>query len=276
MLYQRILAALERVKALPPTIVIYGGDKSNRFLIIKEWLQRFFCLSDIKKPCGNCRACKLIDADAFPDIMYIEGNGKSVSINQVRELIAFSNIKSFSGRHKFGVILDGELLTREAQSSLLKLLEEPVGNFSTIISIPYKSFLLPTIRSRAFFVPIFLNPDIFTDENKKLIDKLSLIVFDEYENFFVLYEELSEFVEEFSLSLKDFLDILIRVILLRFRQIIDEDDDRDDEITYLVALMDVFMKMFLVVNFNINRRLFLFKVAITFLDLKDKFMRGKE
>jgi DNA polymerase III delta prime subunit len=75
-------------------------------------------------------------------------SGQSIGIEQIKDLIIWSNLKPFQSLSKLIIINNAESLTLVAQNSLLKLLEEP--NQYTNILLITKSFklLLPTIISR--------------------------------------------------------------------------------------------------------------------------------
>src|SRR5690348_7565517 len=75
--------------------------------------------------------------DKYPYKSIIKPEGQSISIEKIRELIRFAKLKipSASGGNKRLVIIDGgQLLTTEAQNSLLKLLEEPPADMCLILS----------------------------------------------------------------------------------------------------------------------------------------------
>ncbi|MEA2081792.1 MAG: hypothetical protein U9O97_03530, partial [Elusimicrobiota bacterium] len=67
-------------------------------------------------------------------------------------LIHFMTRKSEPGVFKAAVIRESELLTVEAENSLLKIMEEPPENCLIILITPSLHSLLPTIRSRSQIV----------------------------------------------------------------------------------------------------------------------------
>ena len=89
---------------------------------------------------------------SFPDVFGIwpeNIEGKSIKINQAHEFIRKLQLKPFSSKYKVGIITQAELLTHEAQSALLKSLEEPPRNTFILLTTRKKDLLLPTIISRS-------------------------------------------------------------------------------------------------------------------------------
>ena len=85
---------------------------------------------------------------AHPDLRWIAPDGVLIKIDQVRALNAFAvQTPQIAGRKVAG-IYNAHLLNNNAANTLLKTLEEPPGNTHILLSTPYWSRLLPTIRSR--------------------------------------------------------------------------------------------------------------------------------
>lgn len=82
-------------------------------------------------------------------------NASEIIIGQVRRLIQMSSITSYLGGSRVGIISPGEAMNKEAQNSLLKLLEEPPQGFFLIVVSHNPEGLYPTIISRCqpFYFP---------------------------------------------------------------------------------------------------------------------------
>ncbi len=78
--------------------------------------------------------------------------GQSIGIKQIRVLKAWAQTKPFTAKGKLAWISNAQLLTIEAQNSLLKLLEEPPLDVSIILSCDNHQKLLPTVNSRCQLV----------------------------------------------------------------------------------------------------------------------------
>jgi DNA polymerase-3 subunit delta' len=96
---------------------------------------------------------KLINGENFdlghPDLILIEPKGGApIQIAQIRELIQKLSLKPYSASFKVAIIDQAHLMTREAQHSFLKTLEEPKGKTLLILITEASERLLATIPSR--------------------------------------------------------------------------------------------------------------------------------
>lgn len=78
-----------------------------------------------------------------------EEGKKTISIEQVRELIATLSLSSFLNSYKIAIIKKAQLLGKEAQNALLKTLEEPQKKVIIILLASSEEGILPTILSRS-------------------------------------------------------------------------------------------------------------------------------
>jgi len=106
---------------------------------------------------ANFVAAQLIDL-AFPKafVKTLElSENKSIGIEQAREATGFLKIRSNSSDSKRVLLInDAELLTEDAQNSLLKTLEEPAANSAILLVTTSVQALLPTIRSRSIIIDV--------------------------------------------------------------------------------------------------------------------------
>jgi len=96
---------------------------------------------------------KLINGENFdlghPDLILIEPKGGApIQIAQIRELIRKLSLKPYSAPFKVAIIDQANLMTKEAQHSFLKTLEEPKGRTLLILITEASERLLATISSR--------------------------------------------------------------------------------------------------------------------------------
>jgi hypothetical protein len=77
------------------------------------------------------------------------GKDPSISIEKIRELEQFLSRKVPGDGRRVVVIEDAQLMSTEAQNSLLKTLEEPPEHTLILLTAAHEQALLPTIRSRA-------------------------------------------------------------------------------------------------------------------------------
>ena len=80
---------------------------------------------------------------------------QNILIGQVRDLIHKASFTAFSGDNRFALISPAQQMNKEAQNSLLKLLEEPPSGFYICLATDRPEALLPTTLSRCqpFYFP---------------------------------------------------------------------------------------------------------------------------
>ena len=126
--HSRLLSLLARVIArdsMPPAVLMAG-------------------------PAGvGKRLCRRIARGVHPDVIVVEpGETGAIKIEQLRDVIDRSQYRPFEGRRRVVIINEADAAGADAQSALLKTLEEPpsASLFILISSIP--DALLPTVLSR--------------------------------------------------------------------------------------------------------------------------------
>ena len=97
---------------------------------------------------------------------------QSIGIEKMRALKKWMTIKPYNGENKIAVIINAQMLTIEAQNSILKELEEPNTGCFTVLSTNNHNLLLPTVLSRCELIQDFSN---FQDISGENILKLSKV-----------------------------------------------------------------------------------------------------
>ena len=90
-----------------------------------------------------------------PDLILIEPEKKEIKIFQIRELIQKLSLKPYSALFKIAIIDKADLMTNQAQSALLKTLEEPKSKTLLILISEKPDMLFLTIRSRCEIIKFF-------------------------------------------------------------------------------------------------------------------------
>ncbi len=118
------------------------------------------------RPCGICRACRLISDGTHPDVIRLgpgdalcrprasdsghasHRDSRDIRICQVRGLIDLAAKFPYEARTRVIVIDPAERMGREAANTLLKTLEEPPGHSVFVLITAAPESLLETVVSR--------------------------------------------------------------------------------------------------------------------------------
>ncbi len=149
---QNSLKTAIKNKKYSHSYIFEGIEGIGKSLIAKEFSKNILCLDD-KKKCINeendsCESCIKFSTYNHPDYMFIEPNGTSIKIEQIRDLQKKIQEKPIISNDKIYIINNAEMMTKEAQNCLLKTLEEPPGYAVIILIAKNISQLLITIKSR--------------------------------------------------------------------------------------------------------------------------------
>ncbi len=147
----QFLKKASEMKKLPHALLFSGQEKIGKKTLALE-LGNYLCGSSVEK---------------HPDLILIEPEKEKIQIFQIRDLISRLSFKPYSASLKIGIIDKAHTMTFEAQSSFLKLLEEPKGDTLLILITEYPETLLSTITSRVQIMR-------FSPVKKELIEKYLL------------------------------------------------------------------------------------------------------
>ena len=126
--------------------VLAGTDKAQLQDMITFAKQATACTA-ADEPCGKCVGCMQAIAGTYPDIAVAQGDEKTISLKQIRVLLASSQTTPLRGKRLL-VIPGAERLSPPAASALLKGLEEPGEHTRWLLVTAYKKRMLKTILSR--------------------------------------------------------------------------------------------------------------------------------
>jgi DNA polymerase III subunit delta' len=142
---------------LPPSLIFAGPSGIGKRLVARSVAQALNCTSPVAgeeggrrfDACGLCAACTRIARAVHPDVLIVEpGDGGSIRIEPVRDLIDRAAYRPFEGRRRVVIIDEADALVVQAQNALLKTLEEPPSASVFILVTSRPDVLLSTVRSR--------------------------------------------------------------------------------------------------------------------------------
>jgi DNA polymerase-3 subunit delta' len=131
----------------PHALLITGPPNVGKGTLALCLAKTLLCTAD-QRPCGRCRACELVADHRHPDLLWIEPQGGSLKIAQVRGLTRQLVLSPVEGPWQIAVLDRFELATPGAANALLKTLEEPPRNVILVLLAQQAEALLPTITSR--------------------------------------------------------------------------------------------------------------------------------
>jgi DNA polymerase-3 subunit delta' len=135
--------------------LITGPDHIGKTTLARTFAMAMNCVAEDeeKRPCGECRPCKLIAVDRHPDVRLVapdvSGRGKlTLKIDAIRQLQQDLNLSAYEAKYKVAILQRFDAATQGAANAFLKTLEEPPKNVILLLTANDADTMLPTISSR--------------------------------------------------------------------------------------------------------------------------------
>jgi DNA polymerase-3 subunit delta' len=133
--------------------IFSGPLGTGRRQMALTFAKAIFCTEQNGDACNVCLECRKADNSNHSNLHWVSPEGSAIKIDQIRRLQKDFSYKATSSYSKVYIITEAERLTPQAANSLLKFLEEPLPDIVAILITENGQALLPTIRSRAQWVP---------------------------------------------------------------------------------------------------------------------------
>jgi DNA polymerase III subunit delta' len=153
-----VIAAMVRGQAPPHAILLVGPDGVGKTTLALDLAAGLLCEAEpAARPCRACRACRMVERDGHPDLHRLgpSGPGRQVVIGGpdakyrgIRNLLAELALLPVEGRARVAIVEGADRMNEDAQSALLKTLEEPPAGVVIVLCADQELRLLPTVRSR--------------------------------------------------------------------------------------------------------------------------------
>jgi len=144
-----------------------GKEGIGKKEIAKEFAKKILCINEKNDNC-KCKSCKCFENSNHPDIQIINEQSETIKISEIREFIKLVYEKPILSEKKIFIINDSDKMTKEAQNSLLKTLEEPPEYIVIILIASNADMLLTTIKSRCTKITF---EKLTTNEIKEILEQ---------------------------------------------------------------------------------------------------------
>jgi DNA polymerase-3 subunit delta' len=150
----RLLSSAVANERIGHAYLITGPDHIGKMTLARTFAQALNCTAEpSSRPCGECRACKLIHDDKHPDVRLVlpeltARGAQSIKIEQIRLLQQDLSLSAYEARYKVALLKRFDTANLNAANAFLKTLEEPPGNVILLLTATDSDTLLPTINSR--------------------------------------------------------------------------------------------------------------------------------
>ena len=163
-----------------PQTILFSGEKGIGKLNVAYHLINFilsknedyeYCLTTNKINSNN-KTYNLLLKNIHPNLFLIslKDKKKNIDIEQIKNMKNFLNITSFNNKPKIVLIDGSEYLNLSSSNSLLKSLEENLGNVFFILVHDIKKNLLHTIKSRCIQFKFFLKKEDLEKKINEILD----------------------------------------------------------------------------------------------------------
>lgn len=146
-----VVKALENALAqnrLHHAYLFTGTRGVGKTTIARIFAKSLNCLQGVSAtPCGECSACRDIDAGRFVDLVELDA-ASNTQVDNMRELLESALYAPTNARFKVYIIDEVHMLSRSAFNAMLKTLEEPPGHVKFILATTDPEKIPVTVLSR--------------------------------------------------------------------------------------------------------------------------------
>ncbi|BDA80679.1 hypothetical protein LPTSP3_g36090 [Leptospira kobayashii] len=168
---------LKEKDRIPGVLIFHGPDGVGKWFAAERFSRHLLCLND--NSCGVCDSCRLFMKGEHPDFIQFPKN-KNIAIGKdkdpedftIRWLLGSRIIYKPHISHKRIVLFpEAHRINNEAETTLLKTLEEPPPHTKFILIVNDLSKLKKTIVSRSVCIPFHYLPQTKVHSIARSLDK---------------------------------------------------------------------------------------------------------
>lgn len=144
------LLAFTRSGRFPHALLFCGKKGVGRGVLADYAAALLLCERGGEKPCGECTACRKVEAHIHPDVIYplSESENGKYTVEQLRGLIADCYKSPNDGAVRVCVFENIDEMSALCQNTLLKFIEEPLPFNRCLFTAEKLGAVLETVRSR--------------------------------------------------------------------------------------------------------------------------------
>jgi DNA polymerase III subunit gamma/tau len=165
---------LSNIEKIPPLLIFYGPSSVGKLSLAERFSYNVLCKNT--SGCGYCESCKSFLNHNHPDFIVFPSNAR-IGIGEEKDAAEFTirwllsrrlNYKPHLSTKRIILFPDATLINNEAESALLKSLEEPPEHSRFIFIVDDLSKMKQTILSRAICIPFqYLNLNIVKEISER-------------------------------------------------------------------------------------------------------------
>lgn len=148
---QPLKAAIADPAAMTHAWMITGPPGSGRSYAARAFAAALQCDAG---GCGECQACMTALSGTHADVKLVATEKVTISIDEVRELVAVAQSAPSQGRWRVIIVEDADRMAERTSNLLLKSIEEPPPRTVWLLCAPSAEDVAITIRSRSRHVSL--------------------------------------------------------------------------------------------------------------------------
>ena len=251
---------LNQIQKFPNKILLNGPKGIGKKLFVNHFLNYFYLkenkqsynLKNYEYNLSN-NISKLISSNTHPNVLkiYLKNDKKIIDIDQIREMIKFTNQTSFNNDRRFIIIENVNLLGINSANALLKSIEEPNNKIYFILINNSEFKTLETLKSRCLeFKLNLLNSEVMEIVNyhfeADIYKDINLDFINNYNSPSFLIS-LVNFLESNDLSIKDNSIENLLAYIIKNKSYTSND--------FIKEYLNLFIELFFYKNINISKKI---------------------
>ncbi len=251
---------LNQIQKFPNKILLNGPKGIGKKLFVNHFLNYFYLkenkqsynLKNYEYNLSN-NISKIISSNTHPNVLkiYRKNDKKIIDIDQIREMIKFTNQTSFNNDRRFIIIENVNLLGINSANALLKSIEEPNNKINFILINNSEFKVLETIKSRCLeFKLNLLNSEVMEIVNyhfeADIYKDINLDFINNYNSPSFLIS-LVNFLESNDLSIKDNSIENLLAYIIKNKSYTSND--------FIKEYLNLFIELFFYKNINISKKI---------------------